>query len=109
MSVPPPPGEQDERQAAPRAGADGTAAPADPPDDAARAPDDFEDRWRRALADLANLRKRYARDLARERAAERARVARTFLPVLDTIDLALEHADADPATIVAGVRAIRDQ
>lgn len=70
---------------------------------------DLEDRWRRAVADLDNLRKRHARDLARERAAERARVAAAFLPVLDTIDMALDHADADPAAIVEGVRAVRDQ
>ena len=41
----------------------------------------LEDRWRRAVADLDNLRKRYARELERERAAERARVAAQFLPV----------------------------
>ena len=70
---------------------------------------DVEDRWRRAVADLDNVRKRHARDVARERATERARVAAAFLPVLDTIDMALAHADADPAAIVAGVRAVREQ
>ncbi|MGD9527860.1 nucleotide exchange factor GrpE [Pseudonocardia sp.] len=70
---------------------------------------DLEDRWRRAAADLDNLRKRYHRDLARERGAERDRVAAAFLPVLDNIDLALRHAEADPAAIVAGVRAVREQ
>lgn len=70
---------------------------------------DFEDRWRRAVADLDNVRKRHSRELARERAVERARVAAAFLPVLDTIDMALEHAEADPAAIVEGVRAVRDQ
>ena len=29
----------------------------------------LEDRWRRAVAELDNLRKRYARELERERAA----------------------------------------
>jgi molecular chaperone GrpE len=76
---------------------------------AAVAGTDVEDRWRRAVADLDNVRKRAARDLARERAAERARVAGAFLPVLDTIDMALAHADADPGAIVAGVRAVREQ
>ena len=33
----------------------------------------------------------------------------TWLPVLDDLDRALAHADADPATIVEGVRAVRDQ
>jgi molecular chaperone GrpE len=70
---------------------------------------ELEDRWRRALADLDNLRKRYARELGRERAAERELVTAAFLPVLDTIDRALEHADADPRTIVEGVRSLREQ
>jgi molecular chaperone GrpE len=70
---------------------------------------ELEDRWRRALADLDNLRKRYSRDLLRERAAERERVAAAFLPVIDNIDLALEHAEAAPEAIVEGVWAIREQ
>jgi molecular chaperone GrpE len=70
---------------------------------------ELEDRWRRSLADLDNLRKRYGREVSRERAAERDRVAEAFLPVLDNIDLALRHAESDPAAIVEGVRAIRDQ
>jgi molecular chaperone GrpE len=70
---------------------------------------ELEDRWRRALADLDNLRKRSARELERERATERARVAGAFLPVLDNLDLALQHAGAEPDPIVAGVRAVRDQ
>ena len=57
---------------------------------------------RRALADLDNLRKRYARELRPERAAERARVAAAFLPVLDNLDLALAHAGGDPDAIVDG-------
>jgi len=85
-----------------------------PPATAAPVPDgpygaELEDRWRRALADLDNLRKRYARELAREREAERERVTTAFLPVLDNLDLALQHADADPRSIVDGVRALREQ
>lgn len=70
---------------------------------------ELEDRWRRALADLDNLRKRYARELARERNSERDRVTAAWLPVLDNLDLALAHAAADPESIVAGVQAVRDQ
>lgn len=70
---------------------------------------EFEDRWRRALADLDNLRKRHTREIPRERAAERERVAAAFLPVLDNIDLALRHAEADPSAIVEGIRTVRDQ
>ncbi|SEG95698.1 molecular chaperone GrpE [Actinacidiphila yanglinensis] len=72
--------------------------------------EELEDRWRRALADLDNLRKRYARELPREREAERAKVAAAFLPVVDNLELALAHAGADdPGAIVSGVRAVRDQ
>jgi molecular chaperone GrpE len=69
---------------------------------------ELEDRWRRALADLDNLRKRYARELDRERAAERARVAAQWLPVVDDLDRALAHAADDPTAIVEGVHAVRD-
>jgi molecular chaperone GrpE len=88
---------------------DRQAPPSDSSDGDAQAGIDFEDRLRRAVADLDNVRKRQARELVQERAAERARVAAAFLPVLDTIDMALAHADADPNTIVAGVRAVLDQ
>jgi molecular chaperone GrpE len=78
-------------------------------DEHAAALREAEDRWRRALADLDNLRKRHARELERERAAERARTAAAFLPVIDNLELALNHAAADPDAIVEGVRAVRDQ
>jgi molecular chaperone GrpE len=85
------------------------APPSDSSEGSAQKGIDFEDRWRRAVADLDNVRKRQSRDLVRERGAERARVAAAFLPVLDTIDMALAHAEADPNTIVAGVQAALDQ
>jgi molecular chaperone GrpE len=70
---------------------------------------ELDDRWRRAVADLDNQRKRFARDLVRERAAERARVAAAWLQVLDNLELALGHATADTSPLAEGVRAIRDQ
>lgn len=69
----------------------------------------LEDRLRRALADLDNLRKRFAREAERARAAERDRVVAAWLPVLDGLDLALRHAAADPSSIIEGVRAVREQ
>ncbi|MEU1998268.1 nucleotide exchange factor GrpE [Nocardia gamkensis] len=69
----------------------------------------LEDRWRRALADLDNLRKRFAKDLDRARAAEVAKVSAAWLPVLDNLELALAHAGSDPQAVVEGVKAIRDQ
>ena len=70
---------------------------------------ELENLWRRALADADNLRKRHAREMERLRDRERAEVARDWLPVLDNLDRALEHAGADPGAIVEGVRAVRDQ
>lgn len=69
----------------------------------------LEDRWRRVLADLDNLRKRYARESQHERLLERDRVAATFLPVLDNLEWALEHAAENPAAIVEGVRAAHNE
>jgi molecular chaperone GrpE len=68
-----------------------------------------QDRWRRAAADLENTRKRAARELSHARERERAEVATRFLPVLDNLELALAHAEADPASIIDGVRAVLDQ
>jgi molecular chaperone GrpE len=68
-----------------------------------------EDRWRRAAADLDNLRKRYAREVAREREHERELVTSAFLPVLDNLDRALEHAAEEPGSIVEGIRTLREQ
>jgi molecular chaperone GrpE len=69
----------------------------------------MEDRWRRALADFDNLRKRVARETAQQRDDERATVAARWLPVLDNLELALQHAAADPASIVSGVEAVHEQ
>jgi molecular chaperone GrpE len=68
-----------------------------------------EDRLRRALADLDNLRKRYHRELVRERDAERRRVAMELLPVVDNLERALDHAGPDCAALVQGIRAVHDQ
>ncbi|MFD8069749.1 nucleotide exchange factor GrpE [Streptomyces parvulus] len=85
------------------------AGPEPADDEYATAVQELEDRWRRALADLDNLRKRHARELERERAAERSRTAAAFLPVIDNLELALNHSDAAPGAIVEGIRAVRDQ
>ena len=69
----------------------------------------LEDRWRRALADLDNLRKRYARELDRERKLERSNVAGAWLPVVDNLERALNHSGGDADSVIAGVRAILDQ
>jgi molecular chaperone GrpE len=70
---------------------------------------ELEDARLRALADLDNLRKRCAAQIRRAEEEARAAVARQWLPVIDSLDLALAHATADPATIVDGVEAVREQ
>lgn len=87
----------------------GKRAAAGPPDDHAAREAELAERLRRALADLDNLRKRQLRQVAAEQAEERARVAAAWLPVVDNLELALGHADADPRSIVVGVRAVHDQ
>jgi molecular chaperone GrpE len=69
----------------------------------------LEDSWRRTAADLENVRKRCARDVARAREQERTSVAARWLPVLDNLERALEHASSNPEQIVEGVRAVRQQ
>ncbi len=111
-----PPGEDSRRPGSPprqQATDDGPRADANGPapavDDHTAAVQELEDRWRRALADLDNMRKRHARELERERTVERSRTAAAFLPVLDNLELALSHADADSGAVVEGIRAVRDQ
>jgi molecular chaperone GrpE len=87
--------QQDRNEGAPGANRDLTA--------------DLEDQLRRALADLDNLRKRFQRDLNRERAAERAHLAAAWLPVVDNLELALRHADHDANALIDGVRAVHEQ
>ena len=70
---------------------------------------DLEDQLRRSRADFDNLRKRFDREVGRERAAERTLVTTAWLPVIDDLERVLEHAGADPASLVEGVRSIRDQ
>jgi molecular chaperone GrpE len=69
----------------------------------------LEDRWRRAVAELDNFRKRMARERAEDRDDERRRVAAGWLPVIDNLDLALSHAGADETGIIRGIEAVRQQ
>lgn len=71
--------------------------------------DALQQELRRALADADNMRKRFDREITRIREQERAAVAQRWLPVVDNLDRALEHTDAEPARIIDGVRAIRDE
>jgi len=69
----------------------------------------LEDRWRRAVADLDNLRKRHARELESGRVTERSRVAGAWLPVVDNLELAIAHAGGRSDPVVEGVQSILGQ
>ncbi|TDC92021.1 nucleotide exchange factor GrpE [Actinomadura sp. 7K507] len=71
--------------------------------------EELEDLRRRALADLDNLRKRMTRELEAQRRAQRAEVTAAWLPVLDDLERALQHAESDPASVIEGVRSVRDR
>ena len=63
----------------------------------------------RALADADNARKRCAGQVRRAEEEARAQVAREWLPVLDNLERALAHAQAEPSSIIEGIQAIRQQ
>jgi molecular chaperone GrpE len=70
---------------------------------------EVDQRLLRVMADLDNMRKRFYREVAREREAERFRVAREWLPVVDDLDRAIEHAtDDQQGAHMTGLRAVRD-
>ncbi|MGP4058686.1 nucleotide exchange factor GrpE [Mycobacterium sp. 4D054] len=96
---------EDERSGAAQAAPEPPAAESDSSAELAR----LEDRWRRAVADLDNLRKRYARELDRERTTERSKVAGAWLPVVDDLERALAHDGGQSNAIIEGVRTILDQ
>jgi molecular chaperone GrpE len=78
-------------------------------EDVARQIAELEDGWRRAAAELDNVRKRCAQDVLRTQQQERAAVATRWLPVVDNLERALEHAASAPDQIVEGVRAVHEQ
>jgi len=63
----------------------------------------------RALADADNLRKRCADQVRRAEAGARDRVAAEWLPVLDNLERALGHAQADPGSIIEGIEHVQRQ
>jgi molecular chaperone GrpE len=71
---------------------------------------ELEDRWRRTAAELDNFRKRCAQELARARDQERAWTAGQWLPVLDNLERALDHANSSyDDQLVEGLRAVHQQ
>jgi molecular chaperone GrpE len=93
----------------PETGSEPTPEPVAPQSDSDAELARLEDRWRRAVADLDNLRKRYTRELERERNLERSTVAGAWLPVVDNLERAISHGGGDADSVITGVRAILDQ
>jgi molecular chaperone GrpE len=63
----------------------------------------------RALADADNARKRCADQVRRAASDARAEVAIQWLPVLDNLERALAHAQADPGSIIEGIEHVQRQ
>lgn len=67
----------------------------------------MEDRYKRALADLDNYRKRSARELERRVEAERDQLLLQWLEVIDGVERALRQRPHTP--LYEGLRAVLDQ
>jgi molecular chaperone GrpE len=87
-----------------------TGPPEDPPpEDAGLAQQlaDTEDRFKRALADLDNYRKRAGREIERRLQEDRERRLRDWLEAVDSVDRALAMGPDSPAA--DGLRAVLGQ
>jgi molecular chaperone GrpE len=83
----------------------GARAPADAERDAELAR--LEDRYKRALADLDNYRKRTAREIERRVAESREALLREWLEAVDSVERALRMDAQGP--LAQGLRAVLDQ
>jgi molecular chaperone GrpE len=84
--------------------------PADPTPDVVKLSEEFaqlEDRYKRALADLDNYRKRAARETERRVAAAREAVLLDWLEVVDSVERAVRMEPEGPC--VEGLRAVLEQ
>ncbi len=69
----------------------------------------FKRRVEQLESDLSRLRERRARDVEEQRLHGHARTVEALLPVLDNLELALDHRQADPAVLLKGVQIILEQ
>jgi molecular chaperone GrpE len=69
---------------------------------------ELDDRYKRALADLDNYRKRAARDVERRVAEGREAAARQWLDAVDSVERALQAASPENP-LAAGLRAVLEQ
>lgn len=68
----------------------------------------LKDRYVRLLADFDNYRKRMEEELRLREREGILRAVRALLPVLDDLERALEFAEANPDSILKGVKAVRE-
>lgn len=69
----------------------------------------MEDRYKRAVADLDNLRKRSAREVDRRVAQEREALLGEWLQALDSVERALRQPVAADNPLLAGLHAVLEQ
>jgi molecular chaperone GrpE len=92
-------------EAADAAASDAPAEPEPEPDPAADAAR-YLDLAQRTQAELENLRKRAARDVAQAGERAKARLIRELLPVLDNLERALATANPEEDHLAEGVRLV---
>lgn len=68
----------------------------------------LKDQYLRLLADFDNYRKRMAEELKAREEEGVLKALRALLPVLDDLERALEFAEAQPESILQGVKAVRE-
>lgn len=71
--------------------------------------DALEDQLLRARAEFDNYRKRVARDAKQNRQQAAKALISDLLPVVDHLELALQHADHDSGTLAEGVKLVLKQ
>lgn len=78
----------------------------DPLDQLTKERDDLKDQLLRARAEFDNYRKRVARDSERTRKMAAESLMRDLLPIVDNIELALNHKDSNPEALAEGVEMV---
>ncbi len=71
--------------------------------------DEFEERYKRALADSQNIQRRAVENEREARRQGASGVLQAIIPILDNFELALSHEVADPGAkqVIDGIRAIQ--
>jgi molecular chaperone GrpE len=104
---------QDKSGSDPDNGFDGAVATqaADELEQLRRQAADAQDRFLRSQAELENTRKRLRREMDDERRYAELSLLADLLPVIDNVNRAVEAAEknADAATLLAGVKMVRQQ